>query len=294
MATTSSSLTATGSVTLSKPAAETLVVATIGGTYGTVTFVFEGSADGTNFFSLAAIRYDTGAMLTGTISPTDDAEYGYKIPSEGLCRVRARVTAIASGTVEFSLTSGSFVGQSLVTVNQTTASSYGASTFTGDVTLSGGSDILLAGTTGQTEIQAVDNLADALSVKIAGGNDLIVLKTTDSDEAVQLAANVEFTKAATLAAAGSVQGDAGAVVAQVTYVTAADGTKGVVLPAATAGRLHYIYNTHATSGLKVYPASGDDINDGSADAAVTIEGKTLGIFLALDTATWASIFTANS
>lgn len=105
---------------------------------------------------------------------------------------------------------------------------------------------------------------------------------------------VDHTDIGTVAATGSVQGDAASLTNETTYVSAADGTKGVVLPAATAGKRRYVYNTHATSGLKIYPASGDDINDGSADAAVTIEGKTLAIFHALDSDTWAALYTVNT
>lgn len=100
---------------------------------------------------------------------------------------------------------------------------------------------------------------------------------------------------ASAAAAGSAQGDATALVAgAINSISGADGTKGVVLPAAVAGLGCRVYNEHATNGLKVYPASGDDINDGTANAAVTIEGKTLAIFEAVDAATWAAIYTANS
>lgn len=98
----------------------------------------------------------------------------------------------------------------------------------------------------------------------------------------------------TVAAAGSAQGDAAALGSGTTIVTGADGTKGVVLPAASAGRYREVYNTHATNGLKIYPASGDDINDGTTNAAITIEGKTLAIFRAIDDTTWAAIYTVNS
>jgi hypothetical protein len=103
-----------------------------------------------------------------------------------------------------------------------------------------------------------------------------------------------FNDIGTVAAAGANQGNATAITNKVTYVTAADGTKGVVLPAASAGLVYVLYTTVATNGLNVYPASGDDINDGSADAAVVMEGKTAAIFIALDSSTWAAIFTANS
>lgn len=98
-----------------------------------------------------------------------------------------------------------------------------------------------------------------------------------------------------VAATGSTQADAAALTqGALNTVSAADGTKGVLLPAAVAGAKCRVYNEHASNGLKVYPASGDDINDGTANAAVTIEGKTLAIFEAIDAATWAAIFTANT
>lgn len=99
---------------------------------------------------------------------------------------------------------------------------------------------------------------------------------------------------ASVAAAGSAQGDAATLTAGINTVSAADGTKGVILPAAVAGLVVEVYNEHASNGLKVYPATGDDINDGTANAAVTIEGKTLARFTALDTSTWAAIYTVNT
>lgn len=74
-----------------------------------------------------------------------------------------------------------------------------------------------------------------------------------------------------VAAAGSAQGDAGALSGTKFYhqVTGADGTKGVILAAAAAadvGEVHTILNT--TAGvLKVYPATGGTINGASANAA---------------------------
>lgn len=96
-------------------------------------------------------------------------------------------------------------------------------------------------------------------------------------------------------AAGSAQGDATALVAGVlNAVSGADATKGVILPAPAAGDVVRVYNLHATAGLKVYPHSGGAINDGTANAAVTTEGKTLALFECVDGTTWAAIYTANS
>lgn len=66
------------------------------------------------------------------------------------------------------------------------------------------------------------------------------------------------------------------------------------MPGCTPAAEFYVYNTHAALGLLIYPASGDDINDGTADTAITIEGKTLAVFVGLDNATWGAIYTANT
>jgi hypothetical protein len=93
---------------------------------------------------------------------------------------------------------------------------------------------------------------------------------------------------AAVVAAGTVQGDAAALAGAVIYdVTAADGTKGVKLPAAATGKKIVVYNNSANA-LKVYPASGDDINDGTVDVHVTIAPKCWAVFEAVDATTWAS------
>jgi len=99
---------------------------------------------------------------------------------------------------------------------------------------------------------------------------------------------------ASVAATGSAQGDAAAVTAGINSVSAADGTKGVILPGAKAGLVIEVYNEHATNGLKVYPATGDDINDGTTNAAITMEGKGIARFTGLDTTTWAASYVVNA
>lgn len=96
-----------------------------------------------------------------------------------------------------------------------------------------------------------------------------------------------------VAAAGSQQSDAAALPWNA-MVSGADGTKGVILPAPQSGLVVEVYNLHASNGLKIYPHSGGDINDGTQNAAITIEGKTLAKFIALDTTTWAAIYTTNT
>lgn len=140
--------------------------------------------------------------------------------------------------------------------------------------------------------------ASGLVDDAAGGQPIGVAKHAASGSSQLLeflpAEGKADTGVATVAAAGSVQGDAAALALGVNTVTGADGTKGVILPAATAGSVVEVYNAVATNGLKIYPATGDAINGGSANAAITIEGKTLAYLRNIDGDNWAAIFTANT
>lgn len=103
------------------------------------------------------------------------------------------------------------------------------------------------------------------------------------------------TPSTSIASAGSTAANSTALTANTRHsVSGADGTKGVTLPAAVAGMYVDVYNEHATNGLKIWPATGDDVNDGTTDAAITIEGKTLARLYALDGTTWAAQFTVNT
>lgn len=98
----------------------------------------------------------------------------------------------------------------------------------------------------------------------------------------------------TIAGAGSAITDAAQITSAVAVVTGANGTVGVRLPKPNKPMQVAVYNSVATNGLLVYPHSGGDINDGTPSAAITIEGKTLATFIAIDDTTWAAIFTANT
>jgi hypothetical protein len=95
-------------------------------------------------------------------------------------------------------------------------------------------------------------------------------------------------KSATVAATGSTQTDAAAVTAGFTLVSAADGTKGVRLPAASAGLVVIIKNG-ANAILKIYPASGDAVNALSANASYNIAANTSTLLVAYDSTTWYSV-----
>lgn len=92
-----------------------------------------------------------------------------------------------------------------------------------------------------------------------------------------------------VAAAGTVQADATAIGATTGFAhcTGADATKGVKLPAASAGKTLVVKNSDAANAvLKVWPATGDAINALSANAALSMAAKTSALFVALDATTW--------
>lgn len=98
----------------------------------------------------------------------------------------------------------------------------------------------------------------------------------------------------TTAATGNSQATSALIESVVNDITAADGTKGVRLPIVAAGTIMFVYNSVATNGLPIYPGTSGTINGGSANAAITIEGKTLAVLVSTDGTNWAAIFTANT
>ena len=97
-----------------------------------------------------------------------------------------------------------------------------------------------------------------------------------------------YLKTATVAATGSTQANAAAVSDGFTLVTAADATKGVVLPAAVAGRTVILKN-NANAVLKVWPASGDAVNAIAADSNYVLAAYTSSLLVAYDATTWYSV-----
>ena len=85
----------------------------------------------------------------------------------------------------------------------------------------------------------------------------------------------------TIAAAGSSLATGTAITTATTYVTGADGTKGVVLPLGQIGQQYLVFN-NAAAILKVYPSAATTaINGGSAGASVSIAANKAGHFVML-------------
>lgn len=123
----------------------------------------------------------------------------------------------------------------------------------------------------------------ALEAATADGDVIEVLTLEDGPESVT-----------TVASAGSTQSDAAALTGKTNNVTGADGTKGVLLPDVAIGETIEVYNAVATNGLKIYPPTSGTINGGSANAAITSEGKTTAILKRIDSTNWSASFTVNT
>lgn len=138
-----------------------------------------------------------------------------------------------------------------------------------------------AGTGAATSTAAGNNkIGLAVLAALTGG---AVVKTKLTPEVRTI---VPTIPTATVAATGSDQGGAASVAAGTfTLVSAADGTKGVKLPAAVAG-LYVEIKNNVNANLKVYPATGDAINAIAANGAYTMAGLTSAIFRAYDATTW--------
>ena len=296
----------------------------VSGTYTGATIVVEGRYSSTSsvWYPLGGVNRKTreavnGAAIALTNSGTDSFEF---TNIAGLYEGRVRASAISTGGVvtevatfpaNVAATISTPVALTVATTPQTITSASATALAVGPngttnpafvVDASTGSaatglKVTAAAAAAGVAFTVVSSGTDenlALNAKGAGTVTIGAVSTGNVVIGGTSGGNLQIGDVGTIAAAGSEQGDAQAIVNQITHVSAADGTKGVVLPAAAAGLLAYVYNLHASNGLKVYPASGDDINDGTTDAAVTIEGKTLAVFVALDSTTWAATFTANT
>lgn len=101
---------------------------------------------------------------------------------------------------------------------------------------------------------------------------------------------------ATVAAAGTIQSTATAIVKQFNLITVGTTDFGVILPLAYGGPVGLsapvpciIKNTHASNNLKVYPPVGGTIDGGSANVAIDVAAGALLVIYAIDNNDYYSI-----
>lgn len=141
------------------------------------------------------------------------------------------------------------------------------------------------GTLSATELAYVDGVTAGVGL----ASKALVL-SSGGDVTMPTGGLINFSRAA-LAAAGTDATNGGAIAAQFTAVTAADGTTGVVLPAAaTTEGPYFIVNTVLTSGadLKVYPVNGgnDQINGIAEDLPFVLGPGKAAWFIPTSATQW--------
>lgn len=88
-----------------------------------------------------------------------------------------------------------------------------------------------------------------------------------------------------LAAAGSTQLGASLISKAITMVSVTASTEGVRLPAAATG-LKYLVMAPTAKGVKVYPATGDNIGATGTNSAVALVLNKSSLFIAENTSHW--------
>ena len=113
-----------------------------------------------------------------------------------------------------------------------------------------------------TNTEVDTNFSNLNNDKYESGNNVSVGTLTASG-------NVTFGIAATVSAAGSTQGTATALTKTYNIISTASANQGVVLPSAAAGLVINLYNVSGNT-IKVYPASTETIDGGSANAPIEV------------------------
>lgn len=210
----------------------------------------------------AAIEANTRVVLgaAGTISAAGETDYGIGWTTE-------YIVASGSGTVKLVGSQGTQLAQvaSVVTVG----------------------DMLYSAASGE-----VDNTGTYRIKYRAGGTstaqgDVIEIIPTEDFAVSTIAFSAD--EVGTLAAAGNSAATGGVIVKRITFVTLADDSTGVTLPAVTAGLLYVIHNTVANKHLHIYPATGDNIIPLGADTVQTLAASSTAMFIGLGTTNWACI-----
>jgi hypothetical protein len=131
------------------------------------------------------------------------------------------------------------------------------------------------------KIANTGTLKRGIALEAASGSGSVI-KVLTLDSAVSW-----LVPTATVAAAGTVQGDAAAVTTGFTLVTGSTNA-GVLLPDADPGSIVIIKN-NVGGNMKVWPTTGDAINAGSANAAYTMATLTSALFVKYDATTWYTV-----
>ena len=135
----------------------------------------------------------------------------------------------------------------------------------------------------------IGGAANALA-NISGGVAAVVYKSDGTDVIQQVEANVGLT-----ADTGSAQGNGVITSSYNVYTTVAVAADAATLPAVFAvGDLVYIKNDAAANAMEVFPASGDDLSEGT-DTVLSVAAGDFELFMGVvANATWTRLMAGSA
>lgn len=244
----------------------------------------------TNFSNLNNDKYESGNNVSvGTLTASGNVTFGINASVSAAGSTQGTATAL---TKTYNIISTASANQGIIlpsaaaglviniyNVSGNTIKVYPASTETIDggsanapieVVTSNGAELVGVSTGGWRQVGS-------------GGSNLSQITVNDSAE---LLGSLKYGVTASVSTAGSGQGDATALTETINVIgTVGGAAQGVVLPTAAAG-LHVVVANITTTDCKLYPATSDTIESGSANAAVTLPAKTTFTLTCQDATNW--------
>tara|TARA_Y100000991_G_scaffold27900_1_gene17700 strand:- start:762 stop:1607 length:846 start_codon:yes stop_codon:yes gene_type:complete len=244
----------------------------------------------TNFSNLNNDKYESGNNAAfGTLTATGNVTFGISATVSAAGSTQGTATAL---TKTYNIVSTASANQGVVlpsaaaglvinlyNVSGNTIKVYPASTETIDggsanapieVVTANGAELVGVSTGGWRQVGS-------------GGSNVAELTVNTS---ASLLGSLKYGVSASVSSAGSAQGDATALTETINVIGTVGGSgQGVVLPTAAAG-LHIVVANITTTDCKLYPASSDTIEAGSANAAVTLPAKTTFTLTCKDATDW--------
>lgn len=279
----------------------------ISGTYGSLTFTWQGSLDGTNFFNIYSIDKSSGGTIAGgsAISPSDNTTIAYRLDSSQLSCIRMNISALSTVTsLVLTPFNSTIVGAPIIYNNQAVGSfASGALTIT-----SNSATALAVGPNGTTNptLKVVGNVSsEAGGLSVTGGADAVGVALaalgSNTNEPLLLDAKgsglisiatsstggtVVRSKIATVAVGGTAIANANAVDEGFYYVTGADNTAAVKLPASVAGKTVRVKNSVTNKILIMFPPVSSQINANGVNNAYNIAAGATRTFHCYNSVLW--------
>lgn len=231
----------------------------IDGSAANRVFIVDSGSDAVYQYNTAtnSVDFSTDKFYTpGALSVNGNFVAGANAYVDGTLVVQGSVTLGSMST--FSITAGGTMALGTGTGTVT-------NTFSAGATTSGSTKTVNIGTAGLSGSTTAINIGSAV---------------TGATSTTTLNGLVINSISAAVSAAGSTQGTATALVANVNNVTVvAAAADGVRLPTAVAGMRILVRNSDAADTLKIYPATGGQINALGANAAFSLTaGSTIELF----------------